>query len=160
MTATWWGNSNIMKGTRMQMVRIQINSPCGLFLLCSLISVLTGCGSGGPEMVNSHIKGKVTYRGTPVTEGMVSLTNDAGTAGGQAEIKTDGTFQLEKRLPAGLYAVAVLPPMVDAPSYGTSSPGKVTKEVANIPYQYRSSSTSQLKVEVEGDDNDLKIDMK
>jgi hypothetical protein len=142
------------------MNRIQITAPRYVVLALSLVSVaFAGCGSG-QTVVDSQIRGKVTFQGAPVGEGTVSLVNEAGNAGGQAPLKSDGTFELDKRLPPGQYLVAVLPPMVEVPGTATTAPGKVTKEVANIPYHYRSSATSQIKVEVDGGESDLKIEMK
>ncbi len=130
------------------------------FVLCGLVAVVVGCGGSPTGDVSSVIKGKVTYQGAPVTEGVVTFVNAAGNAGGQIDIKSDGTFELTKPLPQGEYLVAVVPPQVDAPSTGNTAPGKIAKQVKNIPQAYRSTTSSGLKFEIKGGKADVNIDMK
>lgn len=140
-------------------MKIMLRQLCS-FVLCGLVAVVMGCGGSATGNVSSVIKGKVTYQGAPVTEGIVTFVNVAGNAGGQIDIKSDGTFELTKLLPQGEYLVAVVPPQVDAPSTGSTAPGKIAKQVKNIPPTYRSTTSSNIKFEIKGGKADVNIDMK
>lgn len=55
------------------------------------IAMVLGCGS--PTAV---VTGKVTYKGTPVTSGVVVFIDDAGRATLPANVRSDGTFDINR----------------------------------------------------------------
>jgi hypothetical protein len=101
-----------------------------------------GCSSGDPLLA---VQGKVTFQGRPVAEGTVQF-NDAKTGrGAEVEIGPGGAYQAQ--LPAGDYAVVVLPPLRVVRSKG-GPPDPQFKKVPDVPDKYRSTATSRLTAEV------------
>ncbi len=73
------------------------------FGLMGLVSI--GCG-GGVANAPSHISGKVTYKGAPVTGGNIGFAAVDGMGSGSASIKSDGTYSAND-IPAGEMIVTV-----------------------------------------------------
>jgi hypothetical protein len=70
-----------------------------IFLLCVAASPLVpcwGCGSGGGSVASSliQVKGKVTYKGQPVTKGVVRFEPDGYGRNATGQLQSDGTFVL------------------------------------------------------------------
>jgi hypothetical protein len=67
-----------------------------LALATTLLGACWGCGSGNvvpPSLI--PVKGKVTYKGQPVTKGIVRFEPDSGFGRmATGELKSDGTFEL------------------------------------------------------------------
>ena len=134
---------------------------CVLFLLIgsTLALTLAGCG---PSASVGQISGKVTCDGQPVGEGLVSFHNPDTGAAAQAELESDGTFQVsntEGGLPPGDYRVTIMPPTVQLPDTAETEGGLGFKDVVNIPQKYRSAKTSSLTAAVELGRNDLDFAM-
>ncbi len=113
-----------------------------------------GCGGGEVQVAALiPVKGKVTYKGKPVTKGVVRFEPDGGygkPAGG--ELQSDGTFVLGTRKPgdgvvAGSHLVSIT---------GTGS--HPAKEV--IPKKYTQRSTSKLTAEVDAEHTEFDFDLK
>jgi hypothetical protein len=133
----------------------------GSVLLALVSSVLPGCsGDGnGPSGPTGTAKGQVLYQGQPVGEGTVSLVNSKLGVGGTAELEPDGTFEISKPLLVGEYAVSIHPPLEAAPNDGVTSPAMIEKDVSNIPPQFRTEQTSELKAVVKEDENEFKFEL-
>jgi hypothetical protein len=56
--------------------------------MATIMLVLTGCGDGGPP--SGSVSGNVTYKGKPVTEGVVLFGSKNGP--GAAQIESDGSY--------------------------------------------------------------------
>jgi hypothetical protein len=113
-----------------------------------------GCNSGNRPIA---IRGKVTFQGQPVAEGMVQL-NEARTGhGAEVQLEQDGTYKAA--LPAGEYTVVILPPLLVVESKG-GPPDPQFKKVKNIPEKYRSTVTSGLTAAVSADKAVHDFDMK
>lgn len=82
------------------MTRIRI---AGVLLLATAVS-LTGCSSGNKEYP-SQVSGKVSYKGTPVTGGIITLYTATGTPF-QAPISNKGTYMFPN-LPEGPMTVTI-----------------------------------------------------
>jgi hypothetical protein len=110
-----------------------------------VIGVVVGCGPSGPRPI--VVKGKVTFKGEPVTQGMVQFTNTATYQAAETSLGAEGAYQLE--VFAGSYTIIVYPPF----SVDTSSglPNPMFKKVANIPAKYHIPMTSGLKADVAAD---------
>src|SRR5262245_35062810 len=105
-------------------------------------AALAGCSSG-PK--TGDVKGKVTFKGAPVTEGSVTFLNPKGGGDYEAKIDPDGSYAI-KKVKVGEYVVEVKPPIhiVDTDP-GKSPPAPVEKNMPNIPMKYRQQGSTPLK---------------
>ena len=131
---------------------------CLGILSAALLLLESGCapsGSTGPETAN--ISGKVTFGGEPVREGTVTFEARESGYVGEAELKSDGRYEMS--IPIASYNVAVRPPMVEVATAEDTPPSMDYKEVKNIPNRYRSFETSGLKAEVKAGGSTADFDM-
>jgi len=128
----------------------------GLILAAAL--VLAGCSSGPP---GGKVQGKVTFKGQPVKEGLVTLLNPTEGGAYEAKISADGSYAIENPVAIGEYLVVVTPPVeiVDTDP-GKSPPAPVEKNMPDIPKKYRMQGTTPLKVSVKAGPNEFHIDMR
>ena len=89
-----------------------------LIFVLSAIAVLgiAGCGGGQATAYQPPLEGTVAWTdGTPTSqlEGATIEFEAGGKTVAQAGIRPDGSFMLEKPIPAGDYRVRVLPPPAD-----------------------------------------------
>ena len=133
------------------------------FVLPFFLVLALGCG-GSNRSAPASLSGKVTYKGSPVTAGMLTLyTNEAGVY--SASLGADGTFSASD-LPAGDAVVTVdtesANPNRKVPQYGdkrggdkgaTSPPpegvqtgGAAKGSYVKIPAKYSDKSKSGLTV--------------
>jgi len=119
-----------------------------------------GCGSTEPA---GRVGGKVTYKGAPVNEGVVVISDSSTGAAAEAQIGSDGVYTITPQkggLPPGDYKVTVAPPEIPAPAGdGSSEPGTIPKPVDNIPQKYRSPTTTPLTLTIKDGDNQFDISM-
>src|SRR5687768_8918917 len=59
-------------------------------LLIGFVATL-GCGKSGPAV--GQVSGKVTYKGAPITEGMVSFYSAGANYGADARLDKEGRFE-------------------------------------------------------------------
>ena len=133
---------------------LTLSLPAGLVIL-----LLAGCGSSEPM---GKVTGKVTFKGTPVTEGTITFENveQGGIAAG--ELQSDGTYSLycpQGGLKPGDYKVAVTPPVVEGSSNGRTASSASPKETKDIPKKYRDGKTSGLVASVKDGKNQFDFDM-
>ncbi len=89
------------------------------FVYCSIVSLaplLFGCG-GGPD--TTTVRGKVTYKGAPVTYGLINFSTGSGQPIG-GTIQPDGSY--EYQLPPGEYRVRVDAPEKVPEAYKEGDP--------------------------------------
>jgi hypothetical protein len=119
--------------------------------------LFVGCSQGPPI---GDVKGKVTFQGQPVPEGSITFLNvsEGGTAG--ADLKSDGTYEIDGGALLGEYTVVVTPPIeiVDTDP-DKSPPAPVEKNMPNIPPKYRMQGTSPLRATVKAGPNEHNFDM-
>jgi len=119
---------------------------CGLF---------AGCGKAGPP--TGRVAGKVMLDGEPLGAGQVHLYSKRQGAGGRATLDAAGNFKVATALSPGEYTALVTPPPPTvAPGVAPRTPAgassnPVAAQTVNIPNQYLSEATSDLKVTVEAD---------
>ena len=115
--------------------------------------------SSGPE--TGQVRGKVTFKGKPVTEGTVTFLNPTEGGGAEAEIKSDGSYSVEGPVVVGNYMVEVKPLMhiVDTDP-GRTPPAPMEKPAPDIPRKYRMQGTTPLTATVKTGPNELNFDMK
>src|SRR5262249_49611112 len=121
-------------------------------------AVLVGCSSG-PAV--GEVQGKVTFRGKPVTEGLVTFLNPKEGGAAEAEITKEGTYAVQGKVVVGEYLVIITPPlhMVDTDP-GKTPPAKMPKPAPNIPEKYRMQGSTTLKATVKPGKNEIDFDMK
>ena len=120
-------------------------------LLC-----LSGCGRGGAPV--GEVSGQVTFEGTPVGEGRVTFQSESGAAD-EALLNKDGTYAIEKPMPAGEYKVVVMPLIVRERADPRGPVVGVEKPAPDIPPRYRTVGSTNLIATVKEGKNDLNFDM-
>jgi hypothetical protein len=120
----------------------------GALLLCGL-----ACSSGeGVRTPLIAVKGKVTYKGKPLTKGLIRFEPDGYGRKARGQLQADGTFVLttEKEgdgVVAGHHQVSIT---------GTGS--HPAKEV--VPKKYTQRATSQLAADVDTDHTEFTFDLR
>ncbi|MGD0039728.1 MAG: hypothetical protein ABSE84_04780 [Isosphaeraceae bacterium] len=123
---------------------------CWFVLAVVLLSSCWGCGSNAGPYVGKTVpvKGKVTYKGKPLTRGEILFEPDSGREA-NGNIQPDGTFELstfkagDGAIP-GKHRVAVS---------GTSKKDAV-------PVKYKNTSSSKTEVEVAEGKSEYIVDFK
>jgi hypothetical protein len=133
-------------------MRVLLSRSIALVFLSLPFLAAWGCGSGQavlPPLV--QVKGKVTYKGQPVTKGFVHFESEGYGRNATGKLGPDGTFVLTSikegdGVVAGEHRVSI---------EGT---GKTTaKEL--IPKKYASPSTSKLVAEVDSEHTEFTFDL-
>jgi hypothetical protein len=122
-----------------------------------------GCGKKADY---GSVAGRVTFKGQPVTEGIVvfsSVDPPDLNVSQTARIHSDGTYSVKMSdgpgLIAGKYEVAVKPPVVEPPGSKIAGARSNAKH-DDIPLRYRLQKTSKLSLTVEeGKNPPFDIDM-
>jgi hypothetical protein len=128
---------------------------CAVVLVAPTIVLFPGCGPGtgdehGVPLV--AVKGKVTYKGSPLTRGIIEFEPQTAGRLARGNIQADGSFVLTTYkdgdgVAAGLHRVCV---------HGTGGDGK--KEI--VPQKYTQATSSGKDVEVSAETSELAIDFK
>lgn len=128
-----------------------------LSIVVALASIPMGCGSSGPEMAS--VRGKVTYKGQPVTKGTVSFQSTAPEGGRNATgtINPDGTYTLQTENPGdgaqlGDYRVAISARDDVILDY---IPKKPVPPKRLVPAKYENPDTSTLTATVKSGSNEF-----
>lgn len=110
-----------------------------------------------------QVSGTVSYQGTPLEDGIVSIVNYETGFRLDSEIQPDGTYLATTHkggLPPGEYQVVIFPPEIADPNPPPNSePGMIQKKMDNIPSKYRSPRTTPLSFTVGEGENTFDIDM-
>jgi hypothetical protein len=124
--------------------------------LALLLAAAVGCGGGK----GATVRGKVTYRGTPLTMGNVTLVSEDGKVIKTGQIQEDGTYQIPGAPTGHVQAAVVNPPPVGAkggpPLVGPPNDPetKLARELAAkyvpTPPRYGDPKTSGLSFDVPG----------
>ncbi len=127
---------------------------CGV--LSGFIFLIAGCG-GEPEIPTGQVKGKVSYEGAPVSEGVISFYSSELGVGASADLSEKGLYTITDPLKTGKYAVTILPPPEAPPQ--DAIPVSTKKEYKNIPLKYRDPNKSELIFEISEGDNSFDVNM-
>ncbi len=125
---------------------------------CAMVClVVAGCSGSSDQTPSGRVSGKVTLKGMPVAAGRVNFLGNG--AGASADLKPDGTFQLDGPLPVGSYAVCVT-----AAGLGDQPPSDDIKKdrsatLSMIPQKYQSETTSGLTAKVVTGSNSFPFDL-
>lgn len=118
------------------------------FAVLLIMLFVSGCGSQPPS---GNVTGTITWKGQPVTEGVVSLYSSQTGTGGNALIQSDGTFHI-KNVRLGSYEVQIA-----APEKEPESP-QTKKDSFPIPIKQRTNNG--FTCTVQKGDNQLVLDFK
>ncbi|MSR50982.1 MAG: hypothetical protein EXS07_13165 [Gemmataceae bacterium] len=117
------------------------------FLFSGVLFILVGLALPGcayPE--EGIIKGNITFKGSPVTNGDVCLQNVSKGIGLMIPITLEGKFQSITAVPIGEYEISVTPAMGPPPDINGKAKAPMQKSF--LPEKYKSFSTSGLSITV------------
>jgi hypothetical protein len=116
-----------------------------------------GCDNGPAR---GDVSGKVTFKGSPVKEGTVTLLNPTEGGAHEAQIQTDGSYAIQGGAVVGEYVVEIKPLVVIVDTDpGKSPPAPVEKPAPDIPRKYRMQGTTPLKATVKSGKNEINFEM-
>lgn len=122
-----------------------------------LMLAAKGCDSGPPT---GRVKGKVTFKGKPVTEGLVTFLNPKEGGAAEAYLTPDGSYAVSNPVVVGEYLVVITPlSVVVDTDPGKTPPSPVEKPAPDIPKKYRTPGTSPLKANVQAGENEFNFEM-
>lgn len=133
-------------------------SPLSRLLVPGLLfCAALGCARG-PE--TGTVRGKVTFKGQPVKEGLVTFLNPTEGGAAEANINPDGTYAVASGVVVGDYLVEIKPLVeIKDTDPGKSPPAPVEKPAPDIPKKYRQQGLTPLRVTVRRGENVLDFDM-
>jgi hypothetical protein len=114
---------------------------------------VAGCGKEHPV---GTVHGTVTYKGQPLTEGILYVYNRETAEAGEGKI-TEGKFKLLNALRTGTYVayVTAIPPPPPNPD---NPPANLWgKFPTDLPAKYQREDQSDLRIEVKEGDNEVKL---
>lgn len=124
-----------------------------LVVLLAMASVsLTGCPGSVPT---GTVAGKVTYKGAPLTAGVVNFYNAEKGSAATADLDSSGAFKIGAPLPVGTYKVYVLPPTPKQLPPGEAQP----KVDFPLPPKLQDAGQTPVTEEVKAGANDFTIDL-
>jgi hypothetical protein len=121
-------------------------------LAALLLVAGSGCGGGSGTMATLiPVKGKVTYKGQPLTKGIVRFEPDGYGRPATGELQADGTFVLTTLqkgdgVVAGEHKVSI-----------TDTGSNPRKEL--VPKKYTAPNSSKLTAEVDADHTEFSFDL-
>jgi len=121
-------------------------------LLALLLGAWSGCGGAGSLPALIPVKGKVTYKGQPLTKGMVRFDPDGGYGRmATGELQADGTYVLTTLqkgdgVVAGQHKVFV-----------TGTGPNPRKEL--VPKKYTAGDSSKLTADVDPEHTEFNFDL-
>lgn len=136
--------------------------------------LLAGCGgtpSLQPDGPTGTVSGKVTWKGAPVTSGIITFVNPQQGLPFTANIGADGSYALvgpfNGAIPVGEYQIAVAPaqqappdPMALMQPMGEAGAPQPAQDVpGEIPLKFRSPDLSGIKKTVVEGANDIAVDI-
>lgn len=115
------------------------------------------CSHGPPT---GEVRGKVSFKGQPVKEGLVTFLNTKEGGAAEAQIGASGEYKVATGVALGDYVVEIKPlvHIVDTDP-GKSPPAPVEKPAPDIPTKYRQQGKTPLRATVKAGKNEINFDM-
>ncbi|MCC6510835.1 MAG: hypothetical protein IT423_17155 [Pirellulaceae bacterium] len=133
-----------------------------LMILCSLVCFYSGCGPSNPETF--PVKGKVTYNGQAVKNGIIMFTPEGEGNAANGSLEADGTYQMTTFVAndgarSGKYKVSIQ--VFPGADEGGGLPGQeFAGKKPPIPPKYGQATTSGLTAEVKDVENTIDFTLK
>jgi len=121
-------------------------------MVCMAILSLAGCA----DHPFGTVHGTVSYKGEPLTEGILYVYNRETAEAGEGKI-TDGKFKLLNELRVGTYVAyvtAIPPPPPNPENPPANLWGKFPKD---LPTKYQREDQSDLRIEVKEGKNEVQL---
>jgi len=138
------------------------HAPATIVNLSMAVAVLAAGCSSSNNPKTYPVTGKVTYRGQPVTSGIVLLTPENNGHAATGSLESDGSFRLttfrkhDGAVP-GKYRVAVQV----FPAEGAGLPGaEFAGKKPPVPQKYISAASSDLIAEIKAGENNVELPLK
>jgi hypothetical protein len=125
--------------------------------LVAIVVAASGCGGDGNKKMT--INGTVSYKGQPLSGGMLQFVGSKGGTPSAAPIQKDGTFLMTDVEPGEVKVSITATPQSSGPSGDKAGSGpKITPD--DLPEKYRDPEKSGLKYTITPDTRqlDIKID--
>jgi hypothetical protein len=121
--------------------------------------VVSSPGCGGNKNKKVTIAGTVSYKGQPLSSGMLRFVGPNGVAPSAAPIQKDGKFIMTDVTPGEVQASIMATPQSSGASDGKTNPGPKIKP-AELPEKYQDPDKSGLKYTITSHTTklDIKID--
>ena len=126
-----------------------------LLAIAFLVLPIAGCGKSTPK---GTVKGKVLLENQPYSDARVALLSLQSGQASSADIRPDGTFQLNEPLPVGKYTVFLA--AKSSPEGGNEAAPKPEAIDRAVPDKYWSEATSDVSVEIKAGENDVTVPLK
>lgn len=138
--------------------------PVRVFTTIAIAAVLllaaVGCGPAEKRVATAPVKGKISYKGAPVTTGNVMFIPSGGGPPATAEIQADGTYSLKTYEPEDGAVPGDHVVTVTAIQLSTGSPEDPASDPKLlVPTKYSSSKTSGLTASVADGENAVDFDL-
>jgi hypothetical protein len=119
--------------------------------------LVSACSQGPPT---GEVRGKVTFKGQSVKEGLVTFLNTKEGGAAEAQIGASGDYAVGSGVPLGEYVVEIKPlvHIVDTDP-GKSPPAPVEKPAPDIPAKYRQQGKTPLRATVKAGKNEINFEM-
>lgn len=130
-------------------------SGAAIALLC-----IVGCGPAEKRVATAPVKGKVVYKGAPVTTGTVMFIPSGGGPPATGEIQPDGSYSLKTYDPEDGAVVGKHAVTISAIELATGSPEDPASDPKLlVPTKYSSSKMSGLTAEVSDGENAVDFEL-
>ncbi len=136
------------------MKNIQFGWTLGLAFFFAILLV-AGCGPKGPAVAD--VSGSVTWKGKPLTTGIVTMYSPTTGKGTDCALGAEGTFTL-RNVEVGSYTVSIVPPI---PAISENEKPPKPQAPFLLPEKYQDGQTSGLAFDVKADgENKLTLELK
>jgi hypothetical protein len=131
------------------------SSPWYIASFLSLVAIVVSVSGCGTKDAKVTIRGTVSYKGQPLSSGMLQLVGRNGAPPSAASIQKDGTFIMTDVAVGEVNAIILATPISpDRTGAKTSNP-KITP--ADLPEKYQDPEKSGLKYTITPDTSELDI---
>ena len=135
-----------------------------VFIVIAVAAVLllaaVGCGPAEKRVATAPVKGKVAYKGAPVTTGSVMFIPSGGGPPATAEIQPDGSYSLKTYEPDDGAVVGRHTVTISAIQLTTGSPEDPASDPKMlVPTKYSSTATSDLTAEISDGENAVDFEL-
>ncbi|VTS08489.1 hypothetical protein [Tuwongella immobilis] len=115
---------------------------------------IVGCSDSGVKKIT--VSGTITYKGQPLSSGMLTAIGSTNNEVTSASIQTDGSFILTDVIP-GPVKIGIIPtPVSMSSSNGKAAP---KRPPVNLPAKFSNPQQSGVEVTIADNGNPLKIEL-